>query len=183
LEEKNEPTQVPTDIEGHPLPKLTPEQHARKKELEYERLMKTSNKGIFKNWTREEKDLLITWGQTYDTTLAEFRDILDSFINWKPIGEYQILRSMPKIDGTGRELDVWCGHCGRIHTFNAVVGFRDEWEVFLPCAIDIKFKAISIKISDKHIPLAKWELKWLGTEQGQLIPFKSLLHKEENNGS
>lgn len=157
---KAEPV-VPVDISGTPLVKLTAKQYAKAKELEYERLTKSGNKGVYLSWTREEKQILVTWAQdsNFDLSLSEFKDIVDGYIKYHT--EPLILRSLPKIDKTGRELDVLCNYCARVHTFTVPVGFRGEWTVDSPCTENRKPESGQIKIND-NTPIAKWETKWLG---------------------
>lgn len=164
MEEKNEPKMVPVDITGHPLPNLTPEQHEQKKEKEFDRLMKTANKGIYNKWTRQEKLALITWAQNknYDLSLSEFKDIVDAFIRDNKTRPHYVVHSLQKIDGTGRELDVLCMNCGRIHTFDVPVAYRAEWEFDAPCVLSLRPETGKIKVDDTHLPVTKWELTWLG---------------------
>jgi len=160
---KDETKLIPVDLQGHPLVEYTEEQWARKKELEYERLMKTSNKGIYNKWSREEKHLLITWAQNanFDLLVAEFKHIVEGFITYQPTGKNYVLRSLPKIDNSGRELDVLCMYCARIHSFTVAVGFRDTWIIDAPCTLDRRPESGKLEVDDKHIPIAKWETTWL----------------------
>lgn len=163
---KDEPV-VPVDISGTPLAKLTPKQAEKAKLLEYERVIKSSNKGVYRTWTREEKHILVTWAQdmNYDLSMSEFKDVVEGFkfYNFKTFAEPIILRSLPKIDNTGRELDVLCVYCGRIHSYTVPVGYRGKWEVMALC-VSVSSEPLGYdryKIDDTHIPVANWEKKWL----------------------
>lgn len=161
---KSEPKMVPTDIEGKPLPTLTPEQHEKREEVEYERLMKTANKGTYNLWSREEKHILIKWAQhNYDTSLADFKNIVESFIARVPFGENKVLRSFQKMVGDGREIDVLCMHCARVHSFDVPVAARGWWTLPAPCVLSLRPPIGTIRILDQT-PIATWEHKLLDDE-------------------
>lgn len=159
--EDKEPTMVPTDIEGHVLPTLTPEQEERKVELEYDRLFKTSLKHPYTNWTREEKQLMITWAfnRRFDTKTAEFKDIVKMFKLLSHTAEHKILRAMPSKNGMTRDLDVWCLWCGRLHTFQVAPCLRETWSFDPPCWYEEGFDVGTKKIVIEDTTSVKnWEI-------------------------
>lgn len=164
-EKKDGPKMVPVDIQGKPLPNLTEEQYAKKAELEYERLMASSNKGIYNTWTREEKSMLVKWAQkNYDTSISEFKDIVTAFIERNPLGGNIALRSWKKPSPEfGRILDVTCMHCARMHSFDVPVDARGWWEFEPPCVVSLRPSNGVFRVWD-DTPIAKWETKLLEDE-------------------
>lgn len=163
--DKDKP-QVPVDDDGKPLVKLTPEQYARKLEIEYERLIKTSNKGIYNKWSREEKHMLISWAHSnnYETSRAEFKDIVEAFIEYNPLKGNRILHSLPRLDNSGRDIEVLCRFCARIHTFDAPVAYRGVWTFDAPCVLSRKPENGKLTVIDET-PISRWEFKWIEAKE------------------
>lgn len=162
LRKADEPKMVPVDLEGHVLRELTQKQKERKVEIEYERLMKTSNKLEWRNWTREEKHMMITWAfrNNFDTSIAEFKHLVDMFKFVNREMTPKIIRSsiMPGKDEGGRAIDVWCNYCGRIHVYRVPLILRGTWELFFNCRINEEKGKAFLNIEDNS-KVGMWEFK------------------------
>lgn len=174
MTKNDESKQVPVDIEGHPLVELTDEQRAHKLELERNRLMKTANKYEFKSWTRENRQILISWAfdANYDTKLGEFKDIVNMYKLTHKYKEPLVLRTSPGLNKYLRYLDVLCPFCGQIHTFELPVTQRGRFEnIYLPCEGSDTWM---ISFTD-NTTVQPWEhdrleeiKKWNGSWEGKL---------------
>lgn len=159
MKEKEEARPIPVDLEGHVIPVLTEAQKIRKVELEYNRLMKTSNKLEWRNWTREEKHMMIQWafGNNFDTSIAEFKHLVEMFKLVNKKRDHHIIRSTVAMGG-GRCLDIWCMFCGRVHSFKVPLVKRGTWRIFFQCKIneDDAFETILDNTESKI-----WEIEML----------------------
>lgn len=163
MTEKKTPKMIPVDINGHIIPKMTEAQAERKKELNRIRILKTALKGETKNWSDEEKNIMVDWAtqMNYDISQAEFKDIVFRFRELNRAYPSRLLRIIPSANGITRDLDVLCSYCARIHTFPVPVLERKVWKFIPPCwvkeELNLDITKDLIIIDDRKRKIKPWE--------------------------